>query len=229
MSAFAHFAAVAAQRYQNEGVDAWEIWNEPNISARWYPAPNAAQYAQMLGELTQAIRGVDPHTLIVMGGLAGVPDDAGRGYVSQNTFLTSLVKLRGSLSGVDVVAYHPFTAPTLASAAGFFQDISTAQGNLLSILQANGYPNVKIWLTETGDPVGGPTPTAKVLDEQAAYAADLIKTVTANPNVAADFWFADQDIADQRLWWGLRDENGKERPSYKAVKAGIAACGCSIG
>ena len=228
MSDFADFAAAATRRYQHEGVAAWEIWNEPNIGERWWPAPNAGEYEQMLSAVSRAIRGVDPHAYVLMGGMAAVPDSSGRGYISQNTFLTRVVHIHGSFADVDAISYHPFSAPTPASAAGDFQDISTAPGNLLSILQANGRPNVAIWITESGDSVGGSKPSAATVAQQTAYAADLIKTVTANPNVAADFWFADQDIPSQKLFWGLRDGGGRQRPAFAAVKAGIAACRCSI-
>lgn len=226
MSAFANFAAAAAGRYHSE-IGAWEIWNEPNIAERWWPAPSASGYAQMLTSLSQAILGVDPHAFLMMGGLAAVPDSTSRGYVSQNTFLTQMTNIRGALAHVSAISYHPFSAPTLPSAAGDFLDVSTSQGNLLSILQSHGFPNIQIWITESGDPVGA-TPTAEVLEQQAAYATDLVKTVSANPNVAADFWFADQDIDNQKLWWGLRDGSGRERPAYTAFKSAVAACGCGI-
>lgn len=228
MSQFARFAATATRRYENKGVDAWEIWNEPNIAERWWPAPSASGYTQMLEALAQAIRGVDPHAYILMGGLAAVPTEASRGYVSQNTFLTDVARSPRALADVDAISYHPFSAPTLPSAAGDFQDVSTAPGNLLAVLQSHGYPNTKIWITESGDQVGA-KPTADQLAQQAAYGTDLIRTVTANPNVAADFWFSDQDIPSQGLWWGLRDGTGKERPAYAAVKSAIAACRCSTG
>lgn len=226
LSAFANFAAAATRRYHSE-VGAWEIWNEPNIAERWWPKPDAGGYAQMLAALSRAILGADPHAFIMLGGMAAVPDSSGMGYVSQNTFLTQLANIPGALGHVQAISYHPFSAPTLPSAAGDFQDVSTSQDNLLSILQSHNYPNIQIWITESGDSVGA-SPTAEVLSQQAAYATNLVKTVSANPNVAADFWFADQDIDSQRLWWGLRDGSGKERPAYAAFKSAIAACGCSV-
>jgi hypothetical protein len=228
MAQFAQFAATATRRYENQGVDAWEIWNEPNIAERWWPAPSPSGYTQMLDTVAQAVRGVDPHAYILMGGLAAVPDDAARGYVSQNTFLTDVVQTRGALADVDAISYHPFSAPTPPSTAGDFQDISTAPGNLLAILQSHGYPDTEIWITESGEPVNA-RPTAAELAQQAAYATDLIRTVAANPNVAADFWFSDQDIPAQGLWWGLRNGAGTQRPAFGAVKTAIAACGCSVG
>lgn len=231
---FAKFAQAAVQRYENAGVDSWEIWNEPNISARWYPFPDATAYAQMLAAVSQAIRAVNPHAVILMGGLAAVPDDAAVGYVSQNTFLTGVVQTRGAMADVNAISYHPFSAPTPASTAGDFLDISSSPGNLLSILQANGDASVQIWVTESGtteydganEPTGA-TATATQLQAQAAYATDLVKTVSTNPNVAADFWFSDQDIPSQDVYWGLRDANGAARPALDTLKAAITACGCS--
>jgi hypothetical protein len=229
MSYFADFAAAAVRRYQNQGVGAWEIWNEPNIGQRWFPAPDPTGYAQMLSSVSQAIRGVDPHAFVLMGGMAVEADDPAKNVMSQNTFLTDVVQVPGAMADVDAISYHPFSGATPPSTAADFQDISTAQGNLLSILQVNGDPNVQIWLTESGYSVGGAGAANSVISAQAAYATNLVKTVSANPNVAADFWFADQDIGSQGLWWGLRDGNGKARPSFGTLKAAIAACGCSVG
>lgn len=232
---FARFASAAAKRYQNRGVGAWEIWNEPNMSGRWWPTPNAADYVQMLGTVTAAIRAADRNAFILMGGLAAVEDNPGLGYVNQATFLRGVVAIKGSLTNVGGISYHPFSAPVLPSKAGDFSNISSSPGNLLSILQASGNPRVQIWITESGsseydgaiEPFGTPA-TAKQSQAQGAYATDLVKTVSSNPSVTADFWFADQDIPTQNLYWGLRDTAGKARPVFGTLKAAIAACGCSV-
>ena len=233
---FAKFAAAAARRYKNRGVGAWEVWNEPNLAARWWPTPNAPAYAQMLTTVSNAIRGADRGALVLMAGLAAVPDDAKQGFVSQNRFLADVAHVGGSLANVDAVSYHPFSAPTRPSLAGDFADVSGSPDNLLRILQTSGNPKLQIWITESGDteydgalPPFGTKPTATQLQGQAAYATDLVRTVSANPNVAADFWFADQDIATEHLYWGLRDETGKARPVFNTLKTAIAACGCSVG
>jgi hypothetical protein len=232
-SAFGRFAAAAVKRYKNRGVGAWEIWNEPNISARWWPVPNPADYARMLSTVARSIRGADPGAFIVMGGLAAVPENTARD-LSKLSFLSSVVKISGSMADVNAISYHPFSAPTPPSRAGDFQDVSSSPGNLLSILQANGDGKVQIWITESGTTEydgallpAGTTATAAQLQAQADYATDLVKTVSTNPNVAADFWFADQDIPAQDLYWGLRDAKGAARPVFDALKQAIAVCGCS--
>jgi hypothetical protein len=232
---FAKFAAAATRRYQNRGVGAWEVWNEPNIAGRWWPSPNAAAYAQMLSTVSAAIREADHGAFILMGGLAAVPDDPAQGYVAHNRYLRDVVSVAGSLANVNAISFHPFSAPTRPSQAGDYAEISGSPDNLLRTLQAGGDPKVQIWLTESGDteydgalPPFGTKATATQLQSQAAYATDLVRTVSTNPNIAADFWFADQDILVDHLYWGLRDETGKARPVFNALKAAIAACGCSI-
>jgi polysaccharide biosynthesis protein PslG len=232
---FARFAAAAVRRYENRGVGAWEIWNEPNMSGRWWPAPDPVAYTRMLSTVAAAVRGVDRNAFVLMGGLAAVPTNPKLGYISQNDFLAGAANVPGGLTNVDAISYHPFSAPTRASRAGDFSDISGSPDNLLRILQLSNNPKVQIWITESGDTEYdgrvlpfGTTPTAAQLQAQAAYAADLVATVSTNPNVAADFWFADQDIPSQHLYWGLRDETGKTRPVFTALKQAIAACGCSV-
>lgn len=233
---FAKFAAAAVRRYKSRGVGAWEVWNEPNIAGNWWPRPDAAAYAQMLATVSSAIRSADHGAFVLMGGLAAVPDDPVQGYEAHNRFLSAVVAVGGSLAHVDAVSYHPFSAPTPASLAADFADVSGSPDNLLRILQLGGYPKMQIWITESGDteydgalpPIGTKT-TASQLRGQAAYATDLVRTVSVNPNIAADFWFADEDIPSAHLYWGLRDETGKARPVFDTLKAAIAACGCSVG
>ena len=233
---FAQFATAAVRRYKNRGVGAWEIWNEPNIASNWWPKPDPAAYTQMLTTVSSAVHGADPSALILMGGLAAVPDDPAMGYEAQNRFLSGVAGIGGSLANVSAISYHPFSAPTPPSLAGDFADISGSPDNLLRILQTSGNPRVQIWITESGAteydgalPPFGTKATAAQLQGQAAYATDLIKTVSTNPNVAADFWFADQDIVTAHLYWGLRDETGKARPVFNTLKTAIAACGCGVG
>lgn len=67
---FADFAAAVATRYQGR-VDAYQIWNEPNLSREWgNRPPSAAEYTEMLKVANQAIKQVDPYPLIISAGMA---------------------------------------------------------------------------------------------------------------------------------------------------------------
>jgi hypothetical protein len=70
MQDFADFAAAVATHYKGR-VDAYQIWNEPNLAREWgNRPPNAAEYTQMLKMAYQAIKAVDPYPIIISAGLA---------------------------------------------------------------------------------------------------------------------------------------------------------------
>jgi hypothetical protein len=70
MQDFADFAAAVATRYKGR-IDAYQIWNEPNLAREWgNRPPNAAEYTQMLKVAYEAIKAVDPYPVIITAGLA---------------------------------------------------------------------------------------------------------------------------------------------------------------
>jgi hypothetical protein len=67
---FADYARAVAERYKGR-VDAYQIWNEPNLSREWgNRPPNAAEYTAMLKVTSEAIKAVDPYPIIISAGLA---------------------------------------------------------------------------------------------------------------------------------------------------------------
>ncbi|MBN1995014.1 MAG: cellulase family glycosylhydrolase [Anaerolineae bacterium] len=67
---FADFAAAVATRYQGR-IDAYQIWNEPNLAREWgNRPPNAAEYTQMLKMAAEAIKAIDPYPIIISAGMA---------------------------------------------------------------------------------------------------------------------------------------------------------------
>jgi polysaccharide biosynthesis protein PslG len=67
---FADFATAVATRYKGR-VDAYQIWNEPNLAREWgNRPPNPAEYTEMLKIAYQAIKAVDPYPIIISAGLA---------------------------------------------------------------------------------------------------------------------------------------------------------------
>ena len=66
---FGRFVAALIGRYGPEGsfwtanpilpkrpIEAWQIWNEPNLGELWGGAPNAAEYSEMLKAVAPYIR-----------------------------------------------------------------------------------------------------------------------------------------------------------------------------
>ncbi len=74
---FGAYCGKIAERYQGR-IDAYQVWNEPNLSREWgNRPPNAADYVALLKECSAAIRAADPQAVIISAGLAptGTYDD----------------------------------------------------------------------------------------------------------------------------------------------------------
>ncbi|MCB0192349.1 MAG: beta-galactosidase [Anaerolineae bacterium] len=70
MQDFADFITAVATRYKGR-VDAYQIWNEPNLSREWgNRPPNAAEYTAMLKIAYESIKAVDPYPIIISAGMA---------------------------------------------------------------------------------------------------------------------------------------------------------------
>ncbi len=67
---FMNFLGALVSRYQGR-VDAYQIWNEPNLSREWGGRPpSPAEYAEMLKMAYQTVKAIDPDATVISAGLA---------------------------------------------------------------------------------------------------------------------------------------------------------------
>jgi uncharacterized protein YraI len=99
---FASFVAGVARL----GADAIEIWNEPNLPREWSPVSPAA-YTNLLRASYQAIKAVNPNTLVISGALAptGFFGGCSAGGCDDNQFLAGM-NSAGASSYMDCVGIH---------------------------------------------------------------------------------------------------------------------------
>jgi hypothetical protein len=142
---YAAYARAFAERYGSGGrfwaerpelpatpVTTIEIWNEPDNSDFWAPAPDAAAYADLYLRARAAIRTADPGARVLVGGLTGA-----------STFLPQLITARPDARGqVDGVAIHTYSPEPLGALAEA-RDARRA-------LAALGMAAVPLWVTEFG-------------------------------------------------------------------------------
>lgn len=70
MQDFYDYVYAVASRYKGR-VEAYQIWNEPNLSREWgNRPPNPAEYADMLKAGYQAVKAADPQAVVISAGLA---------------------------------------------------------------------------------------------------------------------------------------------------------------
>lgn len=94
---FAAYAASVALEARGRVV-AYEVWNEPN-DARYWRDPDPREYARVYLAARAAIRRVDPHTPVLVGGLADI--------TGWRSYARAVVRL----ARPDGLAVHPYVSP----------------------------------------------------------------------------------------------------------------------
>lgn len=153
---FAAFAEATARHFAGR-VDAWEIWNEPNVGYRfWKPREDGAAYARLLVAAAAAVRRGNPNATVALGGLfyhyEGIVTDAVTFLEDAFTAVPDLGK------SFDVVGLHPYPhyPPQAAPEAddGREQPVALMLARVRALLAYYGAPK-PIWVTEYGWPVYG--------------------------------------------------------------------------
>ncbi len=161
---YATFVSALASRYASK-VQAYQIWNEPNLRREWNStsqAIGAASYIQLLSTAYTAIKTADPNAIVVSAGLSPTGFNDGVNAVNDRQFLTDLYAV-GLASVSDAIGAHPLgwanppdslccEAPV--GVATHYQDTSFFFRNTLSdyrnIMIAAGDGSTPIWVTKFG-------------------------------------------------------------------------------
>ena len=216
---FASFAQDAATRYRG-AVDAFEVWNEPNLP-RFWRHPDPAAYGALLAATVPAVRRGAPRARVVLGGLAAMT--SGREELAPPRFVAAACA-SGACAGIDAVGYHPYTFPLTAAdstpegtawqritqrsswGAGLSQSVG-------SILGGRG----RTWITEYGAPTGGSTGVDEA--QQADIVASGIRAARSDAAVGAIFIYSWKDLGtgpDAEQHFGLLRADGSRKPSFSA-------------
>lgn len=117
---FAEFAFAVAERYnctpQAVGcIQAYQIWNEPNLSREWgFNRPNPAEYTEFLQKAYAAIKRGNPNALVISAGMAPTGDD-NEYAMPDDVFYEGMYEAMGSSSDgyFDMLGVHGagFAAP----------------------------------------------------------------------------------------------------------------------
>jgi len=161
---FRRFMQQMAERYRGR-VDAYELWNEPNLAREWTgDVLDPARFVALVAEGAQGVRAGDPAALVVSGapGVTGIND--GVTAIDDRAYLRGMLAA-GVAQWVDGVGAHPygFANPPEASASDpeqvapshnshpsfFFRDTLE---DYRAILLEYGAGDLPIWVTEFGWP-----------------------------------------------------------------------------
>ena len=214
---YANFVAKLAARYAPMGVHAWEIWNEPNVSAFWAPKADPVAYTKLLKLAYVAIKHADPSATVVSGGLAPATNN-GRD-LAPLTFVTSMYA-QGAKGYFSALGYHPYSYP--------YPPMYPADWNTFyrtpamhTLMASKGDAAKRIWGTEMGYPTGT-NPTAVSKPQQTAYTTAAVKQWTSWTFSGPLMLFSLRDFStDARSLddnMGMLYNSGAPKPLYAALK-----------
>ncbi|MDR1566856.1 MAG: beta-galactosidase [Treponema sp.] len=165
---YLNYVETVVSRYKGR-IDAYEIWNEPNIS--FWKGPEEDFFA-MTRAAAQKIRELDPDAKIVGGSFWRAP----RGFVKR-------IFESGALDHVDAVSFHPYAVNPKGAVKLY--------DKLVKILEACHFTG-EIWVTEVGYPTSGWYPT-RVKEEN--FPTDIVKTLAglATRRIRVLFWYELKD------------------------------------
>ena len=222
---YAHSLLRLAEHYPS--IQAWQIWNEPNIFPFWRPQEDPKAYGELLRVSTQAMRSKFPDKTLVAAGMAyysNMPSHGGK------LMLQSLLEMGVAQLNL-VMAYHPYTeAPEGASASQ--QDYLQTSNFINSALRAHGIG--QIWATEWGwSSYNGPKEMQAIIgtDGQADYTLRRLALMSAQ-DFDRIFLFNLSDL-DSRAGprdqgYGLLDLQANPKPVYTALQNFFAVTGAKL-
>ncbi|MDR0732413.1 MAG: hypothetical protein LBF63_12150 [Treponema sp.] len=199
--------------HYKDRVDAWCIWNEPNLQPRFWPHEGTKEdFFALTGAAAAAIREVDPDAFIIGGAFNTLAsDDWVRGIFES-----------GAMSRIDAIAYHPYM-PSPGPTSTIFR-------NFKKTVSDYGFGD-RIWITE----VGYPTYTSASMPA-GRYGTDVpldrmpetvLQTLTLLAVEGADriFWYhlfdppaEKQESGDSEDWFGLVQDDFTLKPGAAAYR-----------
>lgn len=216
---FANFVAAAARHFGPDRVQAWELWNEPNIPSFWSPSPDADAYSALLKSSAAALRAVRPHAYIVSGGLSPAYSDGKR--IAPVDFVKRMYEL-GAMKDVDALGMHPYSADVLPLTPGTeswntFLQMKTAY----DVMTAYGDGGKQVWATEFGVATGTSEKSTSEAQQAAIIAQGFSRLSDGSwPWLGTLFAYSLRDHADDIHDWqsnfGLTRNDGSAKPAYIA-------------
>lgn len=225
------FTRTMATHYRGR-VDAWVIWNEPEIrptdaggGSSWTFAGGPVEYAQLLRVAYMNVKAANPDATVVFAGTGyWLDENSGR----EQFFKRVLDELAADPNAAannwyfDAVGFNIYRAP---------DDIYRIAFEMREVMRARGLDK-QLWLTETNAMPFDPhvpcaerfqgNPSNVDLDTQARFAVQsLAIALAAGWNRVEFYQMTDSGTCQQSSIWGLARDDGTLRPAFQAFKTAI--------
>lgn len=224
---YASFMRYLATRYKGR-VGAYEIWNEPDLSYFWSPAPSATAYTALLRAAYPAIKAADPAARVVFGGLSY---NNATGYA-----FPAAAYAAGAKGYFDAMGVHTYGACNeTPEHIQTYADGSIMEGSFLRyrnvrktmLAQGDDKP---IWITEFGwsttttvacNPAAGVYYAGVSEATQADYLTRAFRALEQDPYVQVAVWYTlrndwmDDNTVSGR--YGLLRWDYSHKPAFDAL------------
>ena len=227
---FVNYAVETVKRYNGKPgsqgyVDAWLIWNEPDLYPRFWTGTKEEFYA-LTKAAAEAIRELDENegtTTALIGGVFTA--------IASNEWITGLFE-SGAMDQVDGIGYHPYSPGPIGSLSFF--------NHFKQMVEPYGFAD-KIWVNEMGYPTyseKGQIPAGRYGTDQ--YEGDMPEVVTKTFALLAAAgaknltWYhlfdsrAERRENDSEDWFGLVWRKSADEWLIKGGYWGYALCANNI-
>ncbi|MEK7397430.1 MAG: glycosyl hydrolase, partial [Candidatus Poribacteria bacterium] len=201
-----NFGAEMARRYRGK-VDAWEVWNEPDISV--FSDELGDSYASMLKAMYLGFKSVDPDLLILSCSFA-----MGPGRFADTIFQNDVGNY------FDIYNHHVYD--------DWKKHVDRAL-NHINLMKKYGLENKPIWLTEAGRPIRRQDDMVEYNVEQGRDVAEFLpKAIITSLLAGVDkyFWFILPYYRENDfMLFGLLRQDLSPTPGYCSMSAFTYALG----
>lgn len=239
---FTELMAFVSQRYAGR-VQAWEIWNEPNLATEVDGNVRPSDYVELLKAGYAGVRQGDPNALVVFSGLTpnGVNDPTVA--IDDVEYLTQIYQINGGeianyfdVMGMHVSSTHnpPDTMwpDNPSNEQGYNDDESfyfRRAEQLWDVMVASGDSAKPVWITEFGWTTANQAPgyeygVNNTPEEVAQYLVRSFEIATTEWNFVTGMfvwnlnWSTLAPPQDEKYPWSALNEDWSPRPAYEALR-----------
>jgi LysM repeat protein len=228
-----------ASRYSGR-IQAYEVWNEPNLAREWGDQPpNAAEYVALLRVAYRRIKEADPNAVVISAGLA--PTGTGLPHAIPDVQYLREMYQAGGKSYFDVLGVHApgYKAAPELSPSEVDNDPALGGQRFFCFRHVEDYRQVMVDNGDAGKQVAvlefgwtsDPRPDSPynwhaVSEEtKADYIVRAYQWAKVNwspwMGVMVVLSIADPGWSenDEQYWWAITNPNGTTRPAYDALKS----------
>ncbi len=246
LSDFEVFMTALVSRYAGR-VQAYEIWNEPNLRREWNSATHPlgpSSYIDLLRAGYTAVKASDPAAVVLSAGLAPTGYFDASNAQNDRLFLRELYEL-GLAEVSDAIGAHPlgwsnppdsFCCAQPVGVEGYYQDSSFYFRETLQayrdIMVSAADGSTPIWVTKfgwgTSQDTYEPSPTNiyvswTTLGEQAIYNTRAFELGRQFGFIGPMFLYnlngcAIESPLEEVCFYGMFDLNSQERPTFGAIR-----------